>query len=422
MCLSTISGFAQYTVTGGIGSPFEYKQNLNGTGVERIFILNTLANATLSYTTTGSIVKFYKYSNSIADKELISSTDISSTSNGSSTTYNIINLQDSKGYFAEVDGGTTSAIWIVNYNIHLPLLKSIKVADDIDPCNSLKLLVEKSDELYFYTNGGTRHSIIRLYDVTYNTEIWNSQKHIFESKAQIINSIDIGTETNVALPLISTSFTLIGDQFAKHFGIAQAISSDMYTSVAVEAHIYAEQTSTNEESGITTQLGGSAPADIHFYGLANESTAYFYTWYIYNKEDLKNAIVRYTDKNINYIFDKTGNYIVTLEVADKNSICIYTDSVSFSIDEYSLKIPNILVLDGTHEFKVTANSIVKFKCTIFNRWGNKIYEWTDPFEGWDGKYNGNYVSPGVYFYVIVAEGADGKKHKKAGDINVLRKK
>ena len=33
-----------------------------------------------------------------------------------------------------------------------------------------------------------------------------------------------------------------------------------------------------------------------------------------------------------------------------------------------------------------------------------------------------YVQPGVYFYVIEAEGSDGIKYKEKGDINILRPK
>ena len=47
---------------------------------------------------------------------------------------------------------------------------------------------------------------------------------------------------------------------------------------------------------------------------------------------------------------------------------------------------------------------------------------TDPSQGWDGRYGGKLVKSGVFFYVIQAEGADGKKYKLSGDINVLHMK
>ncbi|NTW31650.1 MAG: hypothetical protein HGB12_03335, partial [Bacteroidetes bacterium] len=41
---------------------------------------------------------------------------------------------------------------------------------------------------------------------------------------------------------------------------------------------------------------------------------------------------------------------------------------------------------------------------IFNRWGQMIYEGKD---GWDGKYNGQYVSKGTYYYVIKLTNVNG---------------
>ncbi len=46
------------------------------------------------------------------------------------------------------------------------------------------------------------------------------------------------------------------------------------------------------------------------------------------------------------------------------------------------------------------NSIVKArKLTILNRWGNVVYETIDNFI-WDGSFNGNPCSDGVYYYQI----------------------
>lgn len=89
-----------------------------------------------------------------------------------------------------------------------------------------------------------------------------------------------------------------------------------------------------------------------------------------------------------------------------------------------LTCPNVFspgVSIGVNDvWKVSYRSIVDFHCWIFNRWGNKIIEFTDPAEGWDGTYHGKLVSPGVYYYVIQARGSDGKNYKLSGDINIIR--
>ncbi len=71
------------------------------------------------------------------------------------------------------------------------------------------------------------------------------------------------------------------------------------------------------------------------------------------------------------------------------------------------------------EWKVSYKSIIDFDCHIFNRWGQELAHLTDPSQGWNGKYNGKTVPSGAYYYVITAKGADGRKYKLSGDINII---
>ena len=49
------------------------------------------------------------------------------------------------------------------------------------------------------------------------------------------------------------------------------------------------------------------------------------------------------------------------------------------------------------------NFVESVKIEIFNRWGNLVYETTDPDILWDGtnKENGNLCADGTYYYVCV---------------------
>jgi hypothetical protein len=51
-----------------------------------------------------------------------------------------------------------------------------------------------------------------------------------------------------------------------------------------------------------------------------------------------------------------------------------------------------------------------------------VFSWTNPELGWDGRFNGRYVSPGVYYYVVMATGTDGEEWKIKRDLNVIREK
>ena len=79
--------------------------------------------------------------------------------------------------------------------------------------------------------------------------------------------------------------------------------------------------------------------------------------------------------------------------------------------------------DGINDvWKVSYKSIVAFECWIFDKSGKEILHFNDPSEGWDGKINGRKAPSGVFYYVIKAEGAEGKKYNMSGDINIINSK
>ena len=63
---------------------------------------------------------------------------------------------------------------------------------------------------------------------------------------------------------------------------------------------------------------------------------------------------------------------------------------------------------------------MEFHAYIYNRWGQLLYDWTDPAGGWDGTYGGRDVKQGVYFLFVKAKGADGLKYNIRKDVNLLR--
>ena len=49
-----------------------------------------------------------------------------------------------------------------------------------------------------------------------------------------------------------------------------------------------------------------------------------------------------------------------------------------------------------------------------------MFEWTNPADGWDGKFQGKDVKQGVYFCLVKAKGADGRTFNIKTDVNLLR--
>lgn len=108
------------------------------------------------------------------------------------------------------------------------------------------------------------------------------------------------------------------------------------------------------------------------------------------------------------------------EVADNDSVASDSTVVLTS----TLVMPNAFSPnhDGINEiYKAKSyQNIVEFHAYIFNRWGQKLYDWTKIEEGWDGTYRGNDVKQGTYFVLVKAKGADGQTYNIRKDVNLLR--
>lgn len=186
-----------------------------------------------------------------------------------------------------------------------------------------------------------------------------------------------------------------------------------------------------------TSFSGSAPYSIRFD--ADASNPYGYStnlvWRIYKGDMSQDTYFTSFDDSFDYEFRDAGTFYVCcmcdfFEGTDTiKSITLqdYKDNtyqpITVTISTSKLTFPNAISPNGDDKndvFKAkTCESIVEFKGTIYNRYGQKLYEWTDPHSGWDGTYHGKVVKNGVYFAQIKAKGSDGVKYNIKTDINVL---
>ena len=140
------------------------------------------------------------------------------------------------------------------------------------------------------------------------------------------------------------------------------------------------------------------------------------------------------EEETEYTFTEAGSHRIVLYATfiNGNDTVAYTKDywqdaqpITIQISESKLEMPNAFSPNGDgindiYRAKNNYQSIVEFDAYIFNRWGQKIYEWHDPAGGWDGKFNGKDVKQGVYFVLVKAKGADGRKYNIKKDVNLLR--
>lgn len=197
-----------------------------------------------------------------------------------------------------------------------------------------------------------------------------------------------------------------------------------------------------------TSFSGSAPFTVQFYANPTNTAGWntYYEWRFYlqelnGSESDTPYLIRY-EEDTEYTFTKSGLNKIVCYATFTNG----TDSVKFtetywaekgpltvSIAESRLEMPNSFSPNGDnindiYQAKGTKlgngpQSIISFKAYIFNRWGQKLYSWTDCYNynaGWDGTYNGKPVKQGVYFCLVEAKGSDGREYHIRTDVNLLR--
>ncbi len=173
------------------------------------------------------------------------------------------------------------------------------------------------------------------------------------------------------------------------------------------------------------QFTGAAPMEVSFASnVTNAASTLRYEWKLSESQDFSSTLLSRFDENMIYTFTASGTYYIKLYITDTQTDVTYeSDAFSVMISESELKVPNAFSPngDGVNDvFKVKYKSLVKFNAYIFNRWGQQLYKWNNPDEGWDGTAHGKNVKDGVYFIVIEAVGSDGIKYNYKKDINILR--
>ena len=118
---------------------------------------------------------------------------------------------------------------------------------------------------------------------------------------------------------------------------------------------------------------------------------------------------------------RSMEYQVTVTDA---SGCSVTGTVNVNVfADKPVFIPNVFTPDGNGQndiFSVYSIGSVYFKLSIFNRWGEKVFESNNTTDGWDGTYQGKSSYPGVYSYVVMVTFLDGESRKYIGTVTLLR--
>lgn len=134
------------------------------------------------------------------------------------------------------------------------------------------------------------------------------------------------------------------------------------------------------------------------------------------------------------------SYTITLTAWSENN-CIGVDSIPNAVRVEAvgvLEFPNVFIpsksgpwggyLNMIDEddrevtnmvFRPAKKNVVDYHLIIYNRWGELVFETRDMNQGWDGYYQGELCSQGVYIWKAEGKFIDGTPFKKMGDVLLL---
>ena len=120
--------------------------------------------------------------------------------------------------------------------------------------------------------------------------------------------------------------------------------------------------------------------------------------------------------------------LVCYTLTATSGVCSLTDTLCIHCTEVVcgpplFTIPNAFTpnADGINDALCFATEgIVEFSICIFNRWGERVYESSDPSQCWDGTYRGHPCLPGVYTYTCHIRCHANEENEFKGDITLIR--
>lgn len=116
-----------------------------------------------------------------------------------------------------------------------------------------------------------------------------------------------------------------------------------------------------------------------------------------------------------------------IEVQTKDG-CIARDQATVEVEKVNLYFPNIIKPGSNQDAYFTlfaGEGIARIvSMQVYSRGGGLVFERrnfapNDPLKGWNGRWQGKYVQPGVYPWMAIVEYADGKQKRYQGTVTVV---
>jgi gliding motility-associated-like protein len=225
-------------------------------------------------------------------------------------------------------------------------------------------------------------------------------------------SINPAAGANILLssnqPSVGVNFTLAGV-----YSVSLTVSNASGT-VTASKNVTVNVTPVALFSASLTNIG--FPNELDLTNFSTNATNYLWT---FSETASTNTVA-----NVIHTYSASGAYSVMLVASNTNG-CSDTSTYKFYIaDSSGITLPNIFTPngDGVNDiFKPVARGISSLKVSVYTRFGTFVYGWETINGFWDGyTTSGILCESGTYFYVLEANGFDGKTYKLKSFLTLLR--
>ncbi len=106
-----------------------------------------------------------------------------------------------------------------------------------------------------------------------------------------------------------------------------------------------------------------------------------------------------------------------------SDVTVHIDAFTAGCFPKDAFIPNTFTPNGDGEndqFRVLGFKIDQVKLSIYNRWGEKVFETNDLSVGWDGRYKGKPADVGVFGWYLTAKCVNGEETFIKGNVTLIR--
>jgi len=141
--------------------------------------------------------------------------------------------------------------------------------------------------------------------------------------------------------------------------------------------------------------------------------------YLWNFNDITTSVLT----SPTHTYNMAGTYTVSLTAYGNHGCNSTISTVLLVSDSIGISIPNIFTPNGDNindVFQPGVHGATSFECTIYNRWGLKVYEFAGAQDHWDGYTTGGLsCQDGTYYYLLKATDRNNKAYDLKGYLQLI---